>query len=111
MGKKSKSKGARGEREAAKALSDIFNVEAYRGRQYPGSPQSPDIVAMPELHFEVKRSEAFQLYPSLTQATNDAGNSIPVVLHRRNRKKWVIVAYLEDLPEISNILRKYELNK
>jgi hypothetical protein len=66
-------------------LSNLFNVKAYRGRQYSGSPQSPDIVAMPEIHFEVKRTEAFKLYPSLMQATNDAGNSIPVVLHRRNR--------------------------
>jgi len=111
MGRKSKSKGARGERDAAKALSNLFNVQAYRGRQYSGSPQSPDVVAMPEIHFEVKRTEAFKLYPSLTQATNDSGNSIPVVLHRRNREKWVIVAYLEDLPKLSDILRKYELDR
>ena len=107
MGKKSKSKGARGEREAAKELSKILNIDAYRGRQYSGSPQSPDVVAIPEIHFEVKRTERLQLYPSLDQSSNDSGDAIPVVLHRKNRRKWVVVAYLDDMPEICNIFKKY----
>ncbi len=107
MGKMSKSKGARGEREAAKELNKIFNIDAYRGRQYSGSPDSPDIVAMPEIHFEVKRTERLQLYPSLDQATKDSGDSIPVLLHRKNRRRWVMVAYLEDIPDFCQILRKY----
>lgn len=108
MGKMSKSKGARGEREAAKELNKIFNIEARRGRQYSGSPDSPDIVAMPEIHFEVKRTERLQLYPSLDQSTSDSEKAIPVVLHRKNRRRWVLVAYLDDIPELCNILKKYE---
>ncbi len=108
MGKKSKNKGARGEREAAKELTRLFKIDAYRGRQYSGSSDSPDIVAMSEIHFEVKRTEKFQLYPSLDQSTNDSGKSIPVVLHRRNNRKWVMVAYLDDIPELSNILKRYK---
>ncbi len=107
MGKKSKSKGARGEREAARELNKIFDIDAYRGRQYSGSPNSPDIVAMPEIHFEVKRTERLQLYPSLDQSTNDSGDSIPVVLHRKNRRKWVIVAYLDDIPDLCNVFQRY----
>ncbi len=107
MGKMSKSKGARGEREAAKELNKIFNIDAYRGRQYSGSPESPDVVAMPEVHFEVKRTERLQLYPSLDQSSNDSGDSIPVVLHRKNRRKWILVAYLDDIPDLCKIFQEY----
>ena len=107
MGKMSKHKGARGEREAAKELNKIFNIDARRGRQYSGSPDSPDIVAMPEIHFEVKRTERLQLYPSLDQSTKDSGDSIPVVLHRKNRRRWVLVAYLDDIPDLCDVLRGY----
>ena len=107
MGKMSKSKGARGEREAAKELNKIFNIDAYRGRQYSGSPESPDVVAMSEVHFEVKRTERLQLYPSLDQSSNDSGDAIPVVLHRKNRRRWVLVAYLDDIPNLCKILQEY----
>lgn len=73
MGLRSRNKGKAGEREAAAEIRRLFGVEAHRGRQYSGSDESPDIVtAIPDLHFEVKRAEAFRLYPALEQATNDA---------------------------------------
>jgi hypothetical protein len=105
MGRLSRSKGARGEREAAAELRRLFGVEARRGRQYAGGDESPDIVtAIDGLHFEIKRVEAFRLYNAIEQAVRDAGDKIPVVLHKANRKPWVAIVRLDDLPQLATQL-------
>ena len=107
MGKKSRDKGKRGERELAKELAKTLSIDAKRGVQYSGSPDSPDVVtSLDGVHWECKRSERFQLYPSLEQSATDSGDNIPVVAHRRNHKKWVFVCYLDDLPEIAEIINE-----
>lgn len=98
----SRNKGARGEREAAHELSRIFGVEARRGRQFQGTDESPDVIVdIPDVHFEVKRLEAFRLYQALEQATADAGQKVPVVLHKQNRRPWVAIVRLDDLPRLA----------
>lgn len=105
MGKASLSKGKRGERELAKELNAVLGIDAHRGRQFSGSPDSPDVVtSINDIHIECKRVEKLQLYPSLEQAANDAGSKIPILAHRRNNKPWVITVYLTDLPELCKIL-------
>lgn len=102
MGEKSRRKGCRGEREAAAEIARLFRVEARRGRQYCGDPEAPDIrTAIAGVHFEVKRCEAVRLYPALEQAARDAGDSVPVVLHRSNRRRWVAIVALDDLPRLA----------
>lgn len=102
MGAKSRRKGCRGEREAAAEIARLFRVEARRGRQYCGNPEAPDIRAgIASVHFEVKRCEALRLYTALEQAVQDAGDNIPVVLHRANGKPWVAILRLEDLPRLA----------
>jgi hypothetical protein len=102
MGAKSRRKGCRGELEAAAELGRLFHVEAHRGRQYQGSADSPDVqAAIPGVHFEVKRVEALRLYPALEQAVADAGDNVPVVLHRANQKPWVAIVRLDDLPKLA----------
>lgn len=102
MGLQSRNKGKRGEREAAAELQRLFNVDARRGRQFQGGDESPDVVVdIPDLHFEVKRCEDFRIYKALAQATEDAGDKIPVVLHRQNRQPWVAVVRLDDLPRLA----------
>lgn len=99
---KSRRKGNRGEREAAAEIARLFRVEARRGRQYCGDPEAPDIrTAIDQVHFEVKRTEALRLYPALEQAMRDAGENIPVVLHRSNHRPWVAIVRLEDLPRLA----------
>jgi Holliday junction resolvase len=100
MGKKSKDKGARGERELAKALQKI-GFDARRGRQYAGGPDSPDVHGIPGVHIECKRMEKFSLYPALEQSINDAGDNVPTVMYRKNYEDWVVVVRLEDLKELS----------
>lgn len=100
MGKFSREKGKRGERELAEEFSKTLGVKARRGMQFQGSPDSPDVVAdIPDIHIECKRTERFRLYEALKQAVDDAGTEkIPVVMHRQNNQPWVVVLQLDDLP-------------
>jgi len=108
MGRFSKAKGKRGERELASELCRVLGVSARRGMQFQGSPDSPDVVTnIPNIHIECKRAERFRLYESLEQAVDDAGantQKVPVVCHRQNNKPWVVVVRLDDLPRLVEIL-------
>ena len=105
MGRKSRNKGASGERELARKLSRLFGVEARRGCQYHGGPGSPDVMTdIPGVHVECKRTERFRLYDALDQAIGDAGQNVPVVAHRQNRKPWVAIVRLDDLPRLATQL-------
>lgn len=98
MGKRSRDKGRRGEREAALFLTDQ-GFTARRGVQYKGGPDSSDIEcpSLRRFHFEVKRAERLNLYDALDQADADRPpDAIPVVLHRRNDCGWVAVLWGED---------------
>ena len=161
MARKSRDKGASGERELARKLSRLLGVEARRGYQYRGgpgryerqrvgasapgqkdavrketadsvnqqgryerqrvgasapgqedavrketavdmNPGEPDVVAdIPDVHIECKRTERLRLYDALEQAIGDAGQKVPVVMHRQNRKPWVAIVRLEDLPKLA----------
>lgn len=97
----SKRKGAGGERAAAAEIARLFRTDARRGQQFSGSPDSPDIVTgLPNLHFEVKRCETLRLWPALEQAIADAGNKVPVVLHRANHRPWILIVRLDDVPRL-----------
>ncbi len=110
MGLFSRNKGKVGERELARELSRVFGVAARRGVQFQGSPDSPDVVVdIPDLHVECKRTERFRLYEALEQAVEDAGKtSVPVVMHRQNKKPWVVVIRLDDLPRLAAILSVFQ---
>lgn len=107
-GRKSRQKGKRGELEAAAELRRILGCRARRGRQFSGSADSPDVVTdISGLHFEVKRTESLNLYEALRQARRDGGGSYPVVLHKRNRHKWVAVCELDDMLKIAEIIYEH----
>ena len=93
----SRAKGARGEREFAEYLRG-FGIEARRGQQFAGGPDSPDVVTnIDGIHIEVKRVEAGSPYKWMAQAIRDAGLNIPVVAHRRNDHEWLAVMRMDDL--------------
>jgi Holliday junction resolvase len=106
VGRKSKVKGAAGEREAAEALREHLGIDAHRGRQYSGGPNSPDVIhSLPGVNIEVKRVEKFSLYKALEQSRGDCGEGvIPIVLHRQNHQPWVVVVELKDLPFLAHQL-------
>ena len=97
MGKLSRDKGKAGEREIVKLLR-YYGYEARRGQQHRGGPGSPDVIhSVPGLHIEVKRRETFDLYGSLQQAQDEAADGeAPVIFHRRNGRRWVIVMDAHD---------------
>ena len=99
----SRAKGASGEREFARELERVFpGVEARRGVQHAGGPESPDVVhSLTGIHFEVKRTERLQLRKAIAQAEEDCGNRIPVVAHRWNNGRWYVIVPLEDLPAVA----------
>lgn len=87
-------KGRRGERELAEWLRER-GIEARRGLQYQGGADSPDVVAaLPGVHFECKRTERLAIYPAVEQAVADAGDALPVVAFRSNRRDWLAVVPL-----------------
>lgn len=94
----SRAKGASGERELANYLK-AAGFEARRGQQFAGGTDSPDVVcsALDSFHIECKRVEAGSPYAWLEQSVRDAGDAkIPLVVHRRSRKEWVVILRLDD---------------
>lgn len=98
--KDSRAKGAAGEREAAKEWAKAMGLPpetCRRGQQFHGGKDSPDVVhALGDtIHLEVKRVERGNPYDWMTQAEMDCGGKVPVVLHRRNNKPWLVVLRLD----------------
>ena len=112
MGKMSKNKGKVGERELAAELRRLLGIEARRGVQYCGSPNSPDVVAdISGVHVEIKRTERLSLYSAMRQTVGDAGtDKVPMVFHRQNREEWLAIVRLNDLPELVNHLSALKKN-
>lgn len=90
----SKQKGKRGELELCHELTER-GYPARRGQQYNGADGSADILCerLYDYHIECKRTERFQIYEAMKQATTDAlkRNKTPVVMHRKNKGEWMVV--------------------
>ena len=98
----SRAKGARGELEASKEWARVMGGTARRGQQFSGGKESPDVVCSHEnLHLEVKRCEVGNPYVWMDQAIRDAGDKVPVVLHRRNGRDWLLIVRLDDAPRLA----------
>jgi Holliday junction resolvase len=96
MAKASKDKGKRGELEIANELKKR-GYDARRGQQYCGSNGDADVTGLHGIHIEVKRTEALRLYEAMEQAKQDKKeDEIPIICHRRNKKKWLVVMELDD---------------
>jgi len=96
-GRHARNKGKSGELEVRDLLRK-YGVPARRGQQFRGGPGTPDVIhGLEGIHVEVKRVESFSLYPALAQAKDEADEGdTPVVFHRRNEKRWVVVLDAED---------------
>ena len=102
MGSMQRRKGATGERELALVLREAGFSDARRGQQYSGTETSADVVGLPGIHIECKRTEALRLYDATEQAQRDSGESgdKPAVFHRKNGKPWVVIMGLDDWLEL-----------
>lgn len=90
-------KGKRGERLWRDFLR-TYGISARRGRQYSGSPDSPDVVSNDGFHWEVKWVENLNIWKAIEQAVRDAGaDKTPAVAFKRNKTEWMVAMRAEDL--------------
>jgi len=103
----SRSKGARGEREAAAAWEAATGLPAERTAQRCGRNGTADIlVGSEQLHCEVKRRASLSALAFLRQAESDAASgSTPFVLMREDGDtRWVAMVRLDDLVRLAEVL-------
>lgn len=102
----SRAKGARLERELASKLRSL-GFKARRGRQYSGSPFSPDVVSnVKAIHWECKGVEkGLNLEEVLFKAAREAPDgNFPCIAHKKNGEEWKVTLFLEDF---FNLLKLY----
>ena len=96
----SRAKGKAGELELAHELVK-YGYDTRRGQQFCGANGDADVVGVPGLHLEVKRVEKLDYYKAYEQSERDANDGeTPVVVHRKNRKRWLVTLSLEDFMKI-----------
>lgn len=101
IGKASREKGKRGEREVAKTFRDAGYAEARRTSQYCGKTgDASDVTGIPGIHLEVKYVEREQVRSWYGQAVRDAEaagrGDVPVVIHRKTHSDWLVTMSLDD---------------
>lgn len=98
----SKQKGARFERELAKALKE-YGYDTRRTAQYCGKTgDAADVVGLEGIHIEAKRCEKMQLYAWMSQAVRDSAGSenLPAVFHKKNRADILVTMRMKDFIKI-----------
>lgn len=93
-----RSKGQRGEREAAAFLGSILNQRGISRNLSQTREGGADIIAVPGLCIEVKRQETLNVntwWRQVCVAADDCGD-IPVLMYRQNKRRWhfCLPAYL-----------------
>ena len=108
MGKASRDKGKRGEREARDVVRSMWrSPNCIRSAQVSGSFAS-DLMYGPEgLHLEVKRYARIAAVRWLEQAQNDSKGDVPVVLFKEDRGEWYIAMPIDRSEEFSRTLIKH----
>ena len=95
----SKQKGKRGELECAKKLREYGFNEVRRSVQYNGKAEEgqPDLIGLPNIHIEVKRTERLKLYDAIEQTERDKKEEeLGVIFHKKNNCEWVCIMTFED---------------
>jgi Holliday junction resolvase len=92
-GAMSRNKGRNGETQLVHVL-ETYGYKVRRGAAFLGEP---DILGIPGLHIECKRVERLNLEAAMDQSKRDAKpGEVPVVMHRKNRRPWVVTLSLDD---------------
>ena len=91
MGKLSREKGKRGEREVV-ALLKSRGFEARRGQQFRGGGDSPDVIhGMTGFFIEVKLKQQLNLFDVLDQAEDEKPDAeVALIFHRKDKKRWLV---------------------
>lgn len=107
----SRRKGKNGELEIAKILRS-YGYDTRRGQQYSGANGDADVVGVPGVHLEIKRVEKLNIDTAMEQSIRDAlEDETPVVMHRKNGKKWLVTMRLDDWMMIYERNRRWTTEK
>lgn len=98
------------------SLLNEYGIEATRNQQGEiGGFENPDIacsVCGKPVHVECKRVERLSIYAAIDQAERDANKkALPVVIHRTNRKPWLVTVTLENLMKCLNYRKENRNNE
>lgn len=94
----SRQKGKRGELALVKMLNER-GFSTRRSVQYNGKAEDgdADVVGLDGIHIECKAVERLNIHEAMEQAEHDRRiDAIPVVMHKKNRKGWLVTMNLED---------------
>lgn len=100
----SRRKGARGEVELAHKVEGLGFGPAHRGQQHDGTEGQDVKTSIPDTHWESKRGRMIPkwVYTAYEQAAEDARpGAVPVVGLRSDRKPWLVLVALDDLPDFA----------
>ena len=107
MGKHSRQKGKRGEREAAAQIAHHWGaVGARRSVQFCGRAGDADLTGVDGIHCECKRYARIAALDFLEQAEMEAQpGSVPVVLMREDcNTEWTVMLRVSQAPEFARRL-------
>lgn len=93
MSRSQRDKGKRGELDADRLLRSLGFRPAKTEGDQERAWNGPDLAA---LHLEIKRAERARINDWYAQAKADAGDRMPVVLHRPSRHPWYVTLSAED---------------
>jgi hypothetical protein len=95
MGKRSRTKGARGEREVVELLRAIFEAVRRGAAQSRKGSDAADVEGSP-YWIEVKIGQRPNILAAMEQACADTDGRPPVVFTRRDGETWLVTMRAED---------------
>ncbi len=100
MGKASREKGKRGEREWAKFCREQGYACSRTAQCRGNTGAAGDVEGLPGIHMEVKRTEALRPWDYMVQAAHDAHEAgrgeLPIVAWKKNDYPWMVLMRAED---------------
>lgn len=99
----SKKKGKRGELEVVRLFRRLGFKDVRRTAQYCGNTgEAADVIGLPGIHIEVKRTERLNIYEAMAQAIHDSAGSgnKPIVQFRKNDSPWLTIMLTEDWADL-----------
>lgn len=106
MSLNSKAKGGRFERWIAH-YGQEHGLDAHRGQQFKGGPDTPDVTGFPGIHIEAKHNERLNVYDAMDQAIRDSeGKKKPTVIWKKNRKPVLVTMLIDDWWELYEAWQK-----
>ena len=108
----SRAKGARGERELANTLKELFGWNARRTAQFCGNAGDSDVVIeeLPDVFVECKLVENLSIVPTMRKAIEQCKGKLPIICHRKKNTQFLVTLQLSDLVAISKVVCRLGLD-